>query len=94
MLQILPREKTICLNTNDSEKAVGYIKSYIHNTNCEYVSFDVSGMNVFDACYVSAIGSAEHYLKYPNGKIEWHISSEIIKELNQELELGNTNYIL
>jgi len=49
-------------------------------------------MNILDACYVSTICSAKHYIKYPEGKIKWKISSELVKEFNSRLELGNTDY--
>ena len=51
-------------------------------------------MNVIDACYVTTICSTKHYIKYPNGKISWVVSSEAVKEFNKDLELGNCEYIL
>jgi len=43
---------------------------------------------------VVTLASTKHYIKYPNGKITWKISSELIKNLNEDLELGNCEYIL
>ena len=57
------------------------------------MTVDISFMNVLDACYVSTLCSTKHYIKYPQGKINWKISSELIREFNKDLELGNTDYI-
>jgi hypothetical protein len=51
-------------------------------------------MNAIDACYVTTLCASKHFIKYPNGKINWKISSELIKELNKDFELGNNQYIL
>ena len=56
------------------------------------MSVDISFMNILDACHVSTICSAKHYVKYPDGKIKWKISSERVKEFNSRLELGNADY--
>jgi hypothetical protein len=38
--------------------------------------------------------STKHFAKYPDGKINWKISSKLIEELNKDFELGNNSYIL
>jgi len=73
---------------------IDYISSYIDTHHCEDLCVELSYMNVLDACRVSTICSTKHYIKYPNGKISWKISSELIREFNKDLELGNSEYIL
>ena len=58
------------------------------------MSVDISFMNVIDACYVSTLCATKHFIKYPNGKINWKVSSDTIREFNKDLELGNNHYIL
>ena len=94
MLQLLPQSEILTPNSTNPAEAAGYINSYIEKYHCENLSVDISYMNVLDACMVSTVCSAKHYVKYPNGKINWKISSEIIREFNRDLELGNTDYIL
>ena len=94
MLQLLPKSSTITPNTVNAKEAVNFINSYIEKYHCEKMSVDISFMNILDACYVSTMCSAKHYLKYPSGKINWKISSELITELNKPLELGNNSYTL
>ena len=94
MQQLLPQIDYIKLNTNSSFSAIEYLNNYIDKTNCKKMSVDISFMNVIDSCYVTSICSAKHYTKYPDGKILWKISSELIKDLNKDLSLGNDEYIL
>lgn len=92
MLQLLPQNDTITPNTTNPAKAVKFINSYIDKYHCEVMNVDISFMNILDACYVSTMCSANHYIKYPEGKINWKISSELIREFNKYLELPNTCY--
>ena len=95
MLNKLPQlVETLCPNSSTPADAVNYINSYIDNYSCENMSVDISFMNVLDACYVSTICATKHFTKYPKGKISWKISSELIREFNKDLELGNSDYIL
>lgn len=92
MLQLLPQNDTLIPNTTNPADAVEFINTYIDKHNCEVMSVDISFMNVLDACYVSTMCSTNHYIKYPEGKINWKISSELIREFNKDLELGNSDY--
>ena len=56
------------------------------------MSIDISFMNILDSCHVSTLCSAKHYIKYPDGKINWKVSSELVKEFNSSLNLGNAGY--
>ena len=93
MLQLLPQSDTLTPNTTNPKEAVALINSYIQKYHCENMSVDISFMNVPDACFVSTMCSTEHYIKYPNGKINWKISSDLVREFNKNLELGNSDYI-
>ena len=79
-------------NTTKAPSAIEYINSYIEKTNSDKLSVDISFMNIIDACYVSAICSAKHYIKFPNGKINWLVSSDDIKEYTRDMSLGNSEY--
>ena len=94
MLQLLPKSSTLTPNTSNPREAVEIISSYIENYHCENMSIDISFMNVLDACYVSTMCSTKHFIKYPEGKINWIISSGLIREFNKDLELGNSDYMI
>lgn len=94
MLQLLPKSDTLTPNSTNPNEAVAYINSYIEKYHCENMNIDVSFMNIVDACYVSTMCSTTHFIKYPNGKINWKISSDLVREFNKSLELGNSEYVL
>lgn len=94
MLQLLPQNEILIPDSANPKLAMDYINAYIENNSCENISIDISFMNVLDACYVSTLCSTKHYIKYPQGKISWKISSELVKEFNKDLELGNAVYSL
>lgn len=92
MIQLLPRNEVLKATSTSASDAVDYINKYIDKHSCKNMSVDISFMNILDACYVSTLCSAKHYIKYPDGKINWKISSELIKDFNASMELGNTEY--
>ena len=94
MLQLLPKSDTLTPNSTNPNEAVAYINSYIEKYHCESMNIDISFMNILDACYVSTMCSTTHFIKYPNGKINWKISSDLVREFNKNLKLGNSEYIL
>ena len=94
MLQLLPQSDTLTPNSTNPNEAVAYINSYIEKYHCENMNIDISFMNILDACYVSTMCSTTHFIKYPNGKINWKISSALVREFNKNLKLGNSEYIL
>lgn len=94
MLQLLPQIETLIPTSSDPVGAIEQINAYIEKYHCETLSIDISHMNTLDACQVSTLCSTTHFLKYPNGKIDWIVSSSLVREFNQSLELGNTEYIL
>ena len=95
MINKLPQlQETLVPDSVNPAEAVDYINSYIESCSCENMSIDISFMNVIDACYVTTLCSTKHYIKYPNGKINWKVSSNAVREFNKDLELGNSEYIL
>lgn len=70
------------------------INSYIEKHSCEKMSVDISFLNVVDACFISTLCAANHFMKYPNGNITWKVSSPQVEEFNKNFELGNNSYIL
>lgn len=94
LLKIPQLKETLIPNSASPAEAVTYINSYIEKSSCENLSIDISAMNVIDACYVTTLCSTKHYIKYPNGKINWKVSSNAVREFNKDLELGNSEYIL
>ena len=94
MIKLLPQEETLKLDNSMPNDAVDLINKFIDSHSCENMSVDISFMNILDACHVSTICSTKHYIKYPSGKIKWKISSELVKEFNSRLELGNADYEL
>ena len=95
MLKRIPRfQETLVPQSVDPTEIIEYIISYIDKNACERMSVDLSFVNVIDTCYITTICSTKHFMKYPDGKISWKISSEKVKELNKDLELGNIEYLL
>ena len=92
MIQLLPQDKSLQVSSVKPNETIDLINKYIDSHSCKTMSVDISFMNILDACHVSTICSAKHYVKYPDGKIKWKISSELVKELNSRLELGNADY--
>ncbi|MCQ2739011.1 MAG: hypothetical protein MJ237_02150 [bacterium] len=94
MTQLLPQSSMLQVSNIRPDEAIEYINSYIEQNSCKTLDVDISFMNIIDSCYVSTLCSTKHYIKYPDGKINWRISSKLVAEFNKDLELGNSNYIL
>ena len=88
----LPAGDVLIPNTTNPNLAVEYINSYIDKTKCEEFSVDISFMNEIDACYVTMMCSTKHYIKYPEGKINWLVSSGNVKEYTKDMQLGNSEF--
>ena len=93
-INVLPQDKRDILipNTTNPQNAVECINSYIDKVSCHEFSVDISFMNIMDACYVSTMCSAKHYIKYPDGKINWLVSSDLVKDFSKNMSLGNSEY--
>ena len=79
-------------NTKNPNKAVEYINSYIDKVNCLEFSVDISFMNIIDACHFSTLCSTKHFMKYPDGKINWLVSSKLVENFSKSLLLGNSEF--
>ena len=88
----LPAGDILIPNTTNPNQAVEYINSYIDKTRCEEFSVDISFFNLIDACHVSTMCSTKHFIKYPDGKISWLVSSELVKSFSKDMLLGNSEY--
>ena len=91
---LLPRDMNEILvpNTKNPQEAIECINSYIDKVHCYKFSIDISSFNIIDACYVSTMCSTKHYIKYPDGKIYWFVSSDYVKEFSKNMSLGNSEY--
>ena len=94
MIQLLPQIETLIPTSANPTVVIEQINSYIEKYHCETLSVDISNMNTLDACHVTTLCSTSHYLKYPQGKIEWIVSSHLVREFNKSFELGNSEYFL
>jgi hypothetical protein len=94
MQQLLPQNNVLVPDTYEPSMAIEFINSHIKNSECQKLSVDISFMNIIDACYVSTMCSASHYVKYPEGKISWLVSSKLTESLTTDLGLGNTEYLV
>ena len=94
MIQLLSQSDTLTPNTSNPQETVDFISSYIDKYHCKEMDIDISYMNILDACYVTTLCAAKHFIKYPEGKINWIVSSELVREFNRDLELGNSSYSL
>ena len=93
MINKLPQlQEALVPNSASPADAVEYINTYISKHSCKNMSVDISFMNVLDACHVSTLCSTTHYIKYPQGKIHWIVSSKKVREFNKDFELGNSIY--
>lgn len=92
MIQLLPQSDTLKTNIANPSAAIEYISAYIDKYHCKNLQIDISHMNPIDASSVSIICATKHYMKYPDGRICWHVSSNLVKEFNAGLELGNNLY--
>ena len=92
MQQLLPQREILIPDTCEPQKAVEYINSYIKQSECTNLSVDISFMNIIDACYVSTMCSTSHYVKYPEGKVSWLVSSKLTEEFTKDLGLGNSEF--
>ena len=94
MLQIFSNNiSEIVLDNQAPNDNVDMVNSHIKLCNCENMTVDITRLNIIDACMVSTVCSATHYLKYPNGKIFWRVNSPEVEEYTASFGLGNSKFI-
>lgn len=93
MLNSLPQNSILLPNSVNLNDVIEYINEYIQANHCENLSVDISFMNPIDAGFVSTICSTKHYIKYPEGKINWFTSSEFTNDFIRSLNLGNAEFV-
>jgi hypothetical protein len=74
-------------------EAIECVNSYIEKRSSENLSVDIAFLNAIDSAYVSTICSSKHFIKYPDGKISWIVSSKLVKDFTKDFNLGNAEYV-
>ena len=93
MLQIISKnDSKIVIEPQSAQKSIDMINNHIKLCNCENMTVDISRLNIMDACMVSTLCSTQHYLKYPNGKINWLVSSHSVKKYVSSMNIGNSSF--
>lgn len=93
MLQIFSNNtSTIVLDNINPQTNIDMINEHIKQCNCQNMTIDISRLNLMDACRVSTLCSTTHYMKYPDGKIDWVVNSKKVKDYTDPMNLGNSNY--
>ena len=94
MLKVLSQNSsTLVLNDSEPNKIVEIVKEYINTSDEKDIMIDISRINIMDACKISVLCSTEHYLKNPNGKIHWIVSSSSVENLISSMGLGNSSFL-
>lgn len=70
------------------------LKSHIDNTDCNYMTIDISKLNLLEASKIAVECSTSHYLKYPQGRVDCKIKADNIKYLIKDLILGNMKFVI
>ena len=94
MLKILTQNKsTMMLNDSEPNKIVEAVKGYIEESSERSITVDISQMSLLDACKISVLCSTEQYLKNPEGRINWVVSSESVEKMISSMGLGNSTFL-
>ena len=94
MLQVCTKDTfLIVLNSDIRNENLEKLNTYIQNSNSQYMTVDISSMNIIDASAVASSGSTMHYIKYPEGAISWIVNSTKVKEYTTSMNLGNSKFI-
>ncbi len=87
-------EQFMLLDDFKADTVIESFNKHIKKSNCEYMSVDISFLNIMDAMKVSTLCATNHYMKYPNGKINWYVSSPEVERFSAALNLGNSKYLI
>lgn len=93
MLQVCENISTVLLNSKHTKKNLEVLNKYIDTNNCIDMTVDISALNILDATKVATLGSTIHYMKYPEGQINWIVNSKKVKEYTTPMNLGNSHFI-
>ncbi len=94
MLQVCIKDtSTIILNSISKNKNLEELNTYIDNSNCSNMTVDITSLNIIDASTIATLGSTMHYIKYPDGAINWIVNSYKVKEYTTPMNLGNSKFI-
>ena len=83
---------TLILNSNRTNENLEELNTYIDKNDCSYMTVDISELNILDASTIATLGSTMHYIKYPEGKINWIVNSSKVKEYTDSMNLGNSTF--
>lgn len=86
---MLQEDFNITMFGHNTINMVESVKKYINDNDCPNLSMDISRLNIIDASKVTILCSTYHWAKYPEGQINWKISTDEIKALVNPLNLGN-----
>ncbi|MCM1266186.1 MAG: hypothetical protein NC200_08315 [Candidatus Gastranaerophilales bacterium] len=94
MLQVFSKDASkLVLDNKAPQKNIELVNSHIKLCNCQNMTVDITGLNILDACMVSTLCSTTHYMKYPDGKINWIVNSKEVADYTSNMNLGNTEFI-
>jgi hypothetical protein len=94
MLQVFSKDiSKLILENKKSEQNISMVNSHIALCNCENMTVDITKLNLIDACTISTLCSTTHYLKYPNGKINWIVNSKEVEKYVSDMKLGNSKFL-
>lgn len=95
MLQVFSSNLSeLILDNNSPQTNVDIVNEHIKLCNCENMTVDITGLNILDACMVSTLCSTTHYMKYPDGKINWIINSKKVQDYTSSMTLGNCQFFI
>ncbi|MCD8377455.1 MAG: hypothetical protein LUB59_01555 [Candidatus Gastranaerophilales bacterium] len=93
MLQVFTKDvSTLVLDSAAPEKNIESVASHIKLCSCKNMTIDITNLNILDACRVSALCSTMHYMKYPDGQINWIVNSEAVEACVSMMGLGNSSF--
>ena len=93
MLQVFSKDTSALVLDNASpDKNIAAVNAHIKLCKCKNMTVDITRLNVMDACAVSALCSTEHFMKYPDGEINWVVNSKDVEHYTSSMQLGNCRF--
>ena len=68
-------------------------KSFVKAHNCEFITVDLSDLNVFEAMKFAVLASVYHFQEYPSGMLSFKNKSTDINNLISDFSLNNMEFI-